>query len=57
VPLLPPRRKLGRHRDRFAGNTRYHLGLFTPNHDACQIKFDGWRNSWRDGEAVFDGTA
>jgi beta-hydroxylase len=55
--LLPPGSKLGRHRDPFAGSLRYHLGLSTPNDDACWIEVDGVRQSWRDGEAMmFDET-
>jgi beta-hydroxylase len=55
--LLPPGGKLGRHRDPFAGSLRYHLGLSTPNSDACWIEVDGHRYSWRDGEGVvFDET-
>lgn len=54
---LPPGGKLGKHRDPFAGSLRYHLGLATPNSDACWIEVDGVRKSWRDGEAmVFDET-
>jgi beta-hydroxylase len=55
--LLPPGARLGRHRDPFAGSLRYHLGLVTPNSDACRIYVDGQMYSWRDGEAVlFDET-
>jgi beta-hydroxylase len=55
--VLPPGAKLGRHRDPFAGSLRLHLGLKTPNSDACWIEVDGQRKSWRDGEAmVFDET-
>jgi beta-hydroxylase len=55
--MLPPGAKLGRHRDPFAGSLRYHLGLVTPNSDACRIYVDGEMYSWRDGEAVlFDET-
>jgi beta-hydroxylase len=55
--LLPPGAKLGEHRDPFAGSLRYHLGLSTPNSDACSITVDGEPYSWRDGEAVmFDET-
>ena len=55
--FLPPRSRLGRHRDPFAGSLRYHLGLDTPNSDACRIYIDGEPYSWRDGEAVlFDET-
>jgi beta-hydroxylase len=54
---LPPGGRLGRHRDPFAGSLRYHLGLRTPNSDACWIEVDGRRQSWRDGEAmIFDET-
>lgn len=55
--LLPPGAELGKHRDPFAGSLRYHLGLITPNSDACSIWIDGERYSWRDGEdVVFDET-
>jgi len=55
--MLPPRSRLGAHRDPFAGSLRYHLGLVTPNSDACRIHIDAMRYSWRDGEAVlFDET-
>jgi beta-hydroxylase len=55
--VLPPKARLGRHRDPFAGAVRYHLGLRTPNDDRCWIKVDGEKRSWRDGEAlVFDET-
>ena len=55
--LLPPGGKLGAHRDPFAGSLRYHLGLVTPNSDACRIFVDGEPYYWRDGEAVmFDET-
>lgn len=54
---LPPGAILGRHRDPFAGSLRFHLGLETPNDDACWIAVDGVRYSWRDGEgALFDET-
>ncbi len=54
---LPPGGKLGEHRDPFAGALRYHLGLVTPNSDACRIYVDGEPYAWRDGEAVvFDET-
>ncbi|OZI17644.1 aspartyl beta-hydroxylase [Bordetella genomosp. 7] len=54
---LPPGGKLNRHRDPFAGSLRYHLGLVTPNDDACHIIVDGETYSWRDGESVvFDET-
>lgn len=55
--LLPPGAKLNPHRDPFAGSLRYHLGLVTPNSDACRIFVDGEEYSWRDGEdVVFDET-
>jgi beta-hydroxylase len=55
--LMPAHGKLGEHRDPFAGSLRYHLGLITPNSDACRIYIDGTPYSWRDGEAVlFDET-
>ena len=55
--LMPAHSKLGEHRDPFAGSLRYHLGLITPNSDACRIYIDGTPYSWRDGEAVlFDET-
>ncbi|MFO1396812.1 MAG: aspartyl/asparaginyl beta-hydroxylase domain-containing protein [Burkholderiales bacterium] len=55
--LLPAGGDLGRHRDPYAGSLRYHLGLVTPNSDACRIVVDGQSYSWRDGEAVmFDET-
>lgn len=55
--LLPPGKKLGRHRDPFACSLRLHLGLVTPNSDDCRIWVDGVEYSWRDGEAmVFDET-
>lgn len=55
--VLPPGGKLNPHRDPFAGSLRYHLGLATPNDDACRIYIDGTPYSWRDGEdIVFDET-
>ena len=55
--MLPPGKKLGKHRDPFAASIRYHLGLITPNDDACRIWIDGHEYSWRDGEdIVFDET-
>ena len=49
---LAPRSGLVRHRDPFAGSLRYHLGLATPDDDACRILIDGEPYSWRDGEAI-----
>ncbi len=55
--LLPPGVMLNIHRDPFAGSLRYHLGLITPNSDACHIVVDGQDYSWRDGQdVVFDET-
>jgi beta-hydroxylase len=55
--VLPPHGTLGEHRDPFAGSLRYHLGLKTPNSDACRIYIDGTPYSWRDGQdVVFDET-
>jgi beta-hydroxylase len=55
--VLPPGSKLNPHRDPFAGSLRYHLGLSTPNDDACRIYIDGNMYSWRDGQdIVFDET-
>ncbi|RRW43729.1 aspartyl/asparaginyl beta-hydroxylase domain-containing protein [Pseudomonas luteola] len=55
--LLPGGSHLNPHRDPFAGSLRYHLGLSTPNSDACRIYVDGEPYAWRDGEDVmFDET-
>lgn len=55
--LLPAGAKLNPHRDPFAGSLRYHLGLSTPNSDACHIFVDGQSYAWRDGEdVIFDET-
>ncbi|HEX7048248.1 MAG TPA: aspartyl/asparaginyl beta-hydroxylase domain-containing protein [Gammaproteobacteria bacterium] len=55
--LLPPGSKLTPHSDPFACSLRYHLGLATPNSDACWINIDGTTYSWRDGDALlFDET-
>ncbi len=54
---LPAGGKLNAHRDPYAGSIRFHLGLVTPNDDACYIDVDGQRYSWRDGQGViFDET-
>ena len=54
---LPPGAVLNPHKDPYAGSMRYHLGLVTPNDDACHIDVDGERYSWRDGQGVvFDET-
>ncbi len=50
---LPPGATLNPHRDPYAGSIRYHIGLSTPNDDACYIEVDGQRFSWRDGQPVF----
>jgi beta-hydroxylase len=55
--ILPPGGQLSRHLDPFACSLRYHMGLATPNNDACFISVDGQLKSWRDGEAfLFDET-
>jgi len=55
--VLAPGAKLTRHLDPLAVSLRYHLGLATPNSDACFIEVDGQRHSWRDGQAaLFDIT-
>lgn len=55
--LLPKNSFLFKHRDPYAGSLRYHLGLITPNSDACFISVDGTKYSWRDGEDImFDET-
>jgi len=55
--FLPPGSQLTRHLDPAARSLRYHLGLSTPNNDACFINIDGQVHSWRDGEALlFDET-
>ena len=55
--MLPPGARLVKHRDPYAGSLRYHLGLVTPNSEACHIDVDGEKHSWKDGEAVmFDET-
>lgn len=54
---LPPGSELRPHRDPYAGSMRLHLGLETPNDDACFISVDGQRYSWRDGHwTMFDET-
>jgi beta-hydroxylase len=54
---LPGRAQLTRHADPVAISLRYHLGLATPNSDACFINVDGHNQSWRDGEVLmFDET-
>jgi len=54
---MPPHSQLTRHADPIAVSLRYHLGLATPNSDACFINVDGNTRSWRDGEVImFDET-
>lgn len=54
---MGPRNRLPTHRDPFAGSLRYHLGLRTPNSEACRMIVDGTTYWWRDGEDVlFDET-
>src|SRR5437660_8438688 len=55
--VLPPGGKLGQHRDPYAGSLRYHLGLVTPNSEACRIWVDGEAHAWYDGQdLLFDET-
>lgn len=55
--LLPPGAELSLHSDPLACSFRYHLGLETPNDDACFINVDGRPLSWRNGkDFVFDET-
>lgn len=55
--FLPKGGQLTRHADPIGVSLRYHLGLATPNSDACFINVDGRNQSWRDGEVLmFDET-
>lgn len=55
--VLPPGSELALHADPLACSLRYHLGLRTPNSDACRIEVDGVPMSWRDGQDfIFDET-
>jgi len=55
--VLPAGSELLMHRDPYAGSLSYHLGLITPNSEACNIVVDGQPYAWRDGEDVlFDET-
>lgn len=55
--VLPVGGKLTRHADPAAASLRYHVGLATPNDDACYINIDGTDYSWRDGDdLLFDET-
>jgi beta-hydroxylase len=55
--VLPPGAELTLHSDPMACSLRYHLGLVTPNDNACFIDVDGQALSWRDGQDfVFDET-
>jgi beta-hydroxylase len=55
--VLPAGSELLQHRDPYAGSLRYHLGLITPNSEACNIVVDGQPYHWKDGEDVlFDET-
>lgn len=57
IASLPPGGKLTRHLDPMACSIRYHLGLATPNDNACFISIDGHIHSWRDGQdLMFDET-
>lgn len=54
---LPAGSQLTRHLDPLACSLRYHLGLVTPNSDACFINVDNKVHSWRDGKPlIFDET-
>lgn len=55
--VLPAGAELTLHSDPMACSLRYHLGLETPEIDACFIDVDGTRLSWRNGrDFVFDET-
>jgi beta-hydroxylase len=55
--LLPAGSHLTRHLDPVACSLRFHLGLDTPESDACFINIDGQTYSWRNGQALlFDET-
>ncbi len=55
--VLPPGAELSLHSDPLACSLRYHLGLDTPESDACFIQVDGHPVSWRNGQDfVFDET-
>ena len=55
--ILPAGSELTLHADPLACSLRYHLGLRTPNADACMIEVDGVPVSWRDGQDfIFDET-
>ncbi|MBL7666303.1 MAG: aspartyl/asparaginyl beta-hydroxylase domain-containing protein [Bacteriovoracaceae bacterium] len=57
LTILPKGGKLTRHLDPIACSLRYHLGLLTPNDNACFINVDGINHSWRDGQVLlFDET-
>jgi beta-hydroxylase len=54
---VAPRSRLGQHRDPLAASLRYHLGLITPNSEACRLYVDGVPYAWKDGASVlFDET-
>lgn len=55
--VLPPGAELSLHSDPLACSLRYHLGLDTPESEACFISVDGQVLSWRNGEDfIFDET-
>lgn len=55
--ILPPGAELSLHSDPMACCLRYHLGLQTPNDDACSITVAGVDHAWADGrDFVFDET-
>lgn len=54
---LPAHSHLNPHRDPFGGSLRYHLGLATPNSEACSIYVDDQKLTWYDGkDFMFDET-
>ena len=56
--ILGPRSRIKPHSGPTRMCLRYHLGVQTPNNDACFINVGGKQYSWRDGQDVmFDDTA
>jgi beta-hydroxylase len=55
--ILLPKSKIKLHHGPARMCLRYHMGIITPNDDACNIKIGEHTYSWRDGEDVmFDDT-
>lgn len=50
--VLKPGAKILPHKGPYRGCIRLHMGLITPNDDACFINVDGKSYSWRDGEVI-----